>query len=230
MPSYITCAHRGQRRTFARAASLLVVSTLAGLLFTSVQPAPAQAQQVNLVDWIGQVVTDIDLYWGGEFNTAGAVYLPPRWVAFGQPVLTACGVMSQLTGPRYCDMDGTLYVDTTFVGVRYARVGDFAAAIVLAHEVGHHVQNLLGINRLGLLPVQLELNADCLGGMWASNLSYQGRLEPGDVQESVFATASAGDPAGVPWFDPRAHGSPQDRARWLLRGYTAPDVAACNTW
>lgn len=184
---------------------------------------------------------------------AGIAYDPPRLVMFSQEVRSGCGLAGSATGPFYCPSDETIYIDTSFFGEMDRRLGgggDFAYAYVIAHEVGHHVENELGLlgavrerqqaasqSEANALSVRIELMADCLAGVWAHHAEARWSvLEPGDVEEAVSTAAAIGDDrlqesAGgrvVP--DSFTHGSSEQRRDWLVRGLESGEIAACDTF
>jgi hypothetical protein len=178
-------------------------------------------------------------------------YRPPRLVLFTDAVDSACGMGTAATGPFYCPGDDRVYIDLGFLSEleRLGAPGDFAFAYVIAHEVGHHVQNLLGKaqkvhaaqERLGQvegnkLSVMLELQADCYAGVWAADAAPRLNLNPGDVEEGLRAATAIGDDRlqrqaqGVVVPDAFTHGSSEQRVRWLKRGMEAGDPGACDTF
>jgi uncharacterized protein len=191
--------------------------------------------------------------WSEIFSAGGAAYDPPTLVLFSETVQSACGLGTAATGPFYCPPDQNLYLDTSFFEelARMGAPGDFAAAYVIGHEVGHHVQNLLGtaddVRRLqaqggseadaNRLQVAMELQADCYAGVWAHHANRrQSVLEPGDVEEGLSAAAAIGDDtlqrrAGRA-VRPEAftHGSSEQRRHWLEAGLRTGDFAACDTF
>lgn len=183
-------------------------------------------------------------------DQVGAQYSAPVLVLFSGQTSSPCGGASGATGPFYCPADQKAYLDTQFFATLSQRLGakgDFAAAYVIAHEVAHHVQNELGIlgkvhqarqqssqTAANALTVRLELQADCLSGVWASHV--EGLLEPGDVEEALNAARQIGDDtlqrnAGrVPQPHTFTHGTSEQRARWFATGYDAGEIAACDTF
>jgi predicted metalloprotease len=231
MSSAPTIIHRFKQPPRTLSLSVFWVLVCASMLIFAAEPVPAIAQRQDpFNDWLDNVVFDVNTYWQGMLNSVGYVYVPADWVAFNRPISTGCGRATSSSGPFYCRKDGTVYLETDFIKSQYRNVGDFAAAIVVAHEIGHHIQVQVGITSSISRTILLELNADCLAGMWAGYVGYQDRLDPGDLRASVFGTAMAGDPAGTAWTAPGAHGTPSERAEWLLRGYSANDISGCNTW
>jgi uncharacterized protein len=191
--------------------------------------------------------------WGRVFDEAGSRYEPPRLVLFDEAVDSACGFTSSAVGPFYCPADRKVYLDLSFFAElerRFDAPGDFAQAYVIAHEVGHHVQNLLGIMdqvtrgqraarsqaRANALSVRLELQADCFAGVWASRANRERQiLEPGDIEEGLRAAAAIGDDRlqglGQGYVQPESwtHGSSEQRATWLRRGLESADPEACRS-
>ena len=191
--------------------------------------------------------------WAQLFSEQGAQYMPATLVLFEGATHTACGVGQSATGPFYCPADGRVYIDLDFFRTmreRFNVEGEFAQAYVIAHEVGHHVQNLLGISdqvhaarqgvseaRGNALSVRLELQADCFAGVWANRTDQRARiLEQGDVETALNAASAIGDDAlqkqarGVVVPDSFTHGSSAQRVRWFRRGLDSGDVADCNTF
>ena len=173
-------------------------------------------------------------------------YSPPRLVVFSGQVNTACGFSSAATGPFYCPGDRQLYLDFDFFNElrrEFRAPGDFAQAYVIAHEVGHHVQNLLGtmdkMERSGggsRLSVALELQADCYAGIWANYAQKQGVVETGDAEEALRAASAVGDDMiqrrtqGYVVPESFTHGSAQQRMQWLTRGMQSGDMRQCETF
>jgi len=187
------------------------------------------------------------------FANRGSRYTPPRLVLFSGAVESACGYAEAAVGPFYCPPDSQVYLDLTFfdeLEQRFGAPGDFAQAYVIAHEVGHHVQNLLGVSRKvsGMqrqvsredandLSVRLELQADCFAGVWGKIANREREwLEPGDVEEGLAAAAAIGDDTllhragGALQPESWTHGSSQMRGRWLRRGLESGDLDACDTF
>ena len=198
-----------------------------------------------------RVLATTEAVWGQVFpEQLGRDYDPPVLVLFSGVTQSPCGGASGATGPFYCPSDRKAYLDTAFfetLSRQLGAKGDFAAAYVIAHEVAHHVQNELGIlpevNRMrqsvdkaqaNALTVRLELQADCLSGVWARNVD--GLLEPGDVEEALNAARRIGDDylqkrAGrVPQPHTFTHGTSEQRAGWFARGYENGDPGACDTF
>jgi len=191
--------------------------------------------------------------WRRKFTEKGGEYQLPRLVLFSDQVASACGFNSAAVGPFYCPADQKVYIDLSFfsdLDNRFAAPGDFAQAYVIAHEVGHHVQNLLGISgkvhaargrqseeEANAMSVRLELQADCLAGVWAHDANRATQLlEAGDVEEGLAAAAAIGDDRlqreaqGYTVPESWTHGSSEMRARWLRRGLEGGDASACDTF
>jgi predicted metalloprotease len=190
--------------------------------------------------------------WTDIFSASGEQYVPPRLTIFSDAVSTACGYNSSAVGPFYCPPDQRVYLDTSFFSdlARMGGPGDFAQAYVIGHEVGHHVQNLLGTanqvramqqrggqSEANRLQVLMELQADCYAGVWANHANRTHQfLEPGDVDEGLAAAAAIGDDrmqknagrAVTP--ESFTHGTSQQRKQWLETGLETGDPNACNTF
>jgi uncharacterized protein len=212
---------------------------------TEVDPSDPTGQFVDAVQ------DDIQITWQEEFQRAGKTYTPTQVVLFRGSTQTGCGLGSTDTGPFYCPLDRHVYLDTGFfkeLEQRFGASGDFAEAYVIAHEIGHHVQTLLGINQqvqqaaqndpsqANQLSIRMELQADCLAGVWAHSANARGVLEQGDLQEALNAAAAVGDDrvqASVNGrIDPETwtHGSAEQRVRWLQRGFNTGNPDQCDTF
>ena len=233
------------------------VSTGGGLDGIGGQPAVDPGTSVDLsnegdlVEFMGYVLNDANDLWEDTFARSGQPYTRAPLVLFEGGVQSGCGAASSQTGPFYCPADGKVYLDTDFfrdLSDRFGAPGDFAQAYVIAHEIGHHVQTQTGIesqvrqlqqqdpSRRNDLSVRMELQADCLAGVWAQSVYQQGDLEEGDLQEGLEAAAAVGDDriqasagAGV---NPETwtHGSAAQRAQWFDTGFRSGDPAACDTF
>jgi uncharacterized protein len=217
---------------------------------------PAQTQAAPKNDEVGQfaaaVLGSTEDAWGDVFRRAGVRYREPKLVLFSDAVRSACGVSGSSTGPFYCPGDNNLYLDTAFfreLKTEFKASGDFAEAYVIAHEVGHHVQNLLGTmakvaqaqerasqSQANQLSVRLELQADCFAGIWAKYAQGKGLLEPGDIEEALRAASAVGDDQiqrraqGYVVPESFTHGSAKDRMSWFSQGFKTGDVRQCNTF
>jgi predicted metalloprotease len=211
----------------------------------------SNADDDDMRQFVGFVVDDIQDTWTGIFRSAGRAYQPTTLVLFTGGTVSGCGPASSATGPFYCPRDGKVYLDLDFfreLRSRFGAPGDFAQAYVIAHEFGHHVQNLLGINEevsraqqqnpanANPLSVRLELQADCLAGVWAHSAYRENLLEPGDVEEGLAAAAAVGDDriqASIQGrIDPESwtHGSAEQRQAWFTRGFESGDPNSCDTF
>jgi len=213
-------------------------------------PDPAQAE---LADMTSVVLASTEDVWRELFAARGAAYVEPRLVLFRDEVDSACGSATAAVGPFYCPGDSKVYLDLTFfdeLSQRFGAPGDFAQAYVIAHEVGHHVQNLLGVSdkvsaaqqRLAQgeangLSVRLELQADFYAGVWAHHAQrLQDLLEPGDMDEALAAATAIGDDTlqreaqGRVVPDSFTHGTSEQRAAWFKRGFQTGDMAAGDTF
>lgn len=216
-------------------------------------PVSRSPEEEKLVDFVSVVLADTEDTWKGLFRQMGGTYQEPKLVLFSGAVDSACGYAQAAMGPFYCPADRKVYIDLSFyedLKYRHNAPGDFAQAYVLAHEVGHHVQNLLGISNKvhqmqqqvsktqgNQLSVMLELQADCFAGVWANHADRQRQiLEQGDVEEALNAATSIGDDRlqrqaqGYVVPDSFTHGSSQQRVRWFSQGLKTGDIEQCNTF
>lgn len=219
---------------------------------TSVDSGQAGSGGDEVADFVSVVLADTEDTWGQLFQTAGSRYTPPKLVLYDDAVRSACGMNTAAVGPFYCPLDSKIYLDLSFLNdlKQLGASGDFAFAYVVAHEVGHHVQNLMGVSQkvqqaraqsdkitANRLSVMLELQADCFAGVWAF-YAHRDRqmLEPGDLEEGLAAAAAVGDDrlqrrtgrAVAP--DAFTHGSAEQRVYWFSRGFKSGDVNQCNTF
>lgn len=236
-------------------------STLLGLLNGDNQAvtAPTQGTPVTgtsndpQVDFVRAVLGETEDVWGAYFKNQGKTYTPPKLVLFSDRVASACGMASSAAGPFYCPGDQKVYIDLTFyrqLATQFGAPGDFARAYVIAHEVGHHVQNLLGItdkadqaeHRTGKVgankvSVLVELQADCFAGVWASQANQARKiLQPGDLESGLQAASSVGDDTlqkreqGTVVPDSFTHGTSAQRESWFRRGFDAGKIDNCDTF
>lgn len=212
------------------------------------------AADQQAAEFVSVTLGDTEKVWADVFEKElGATYTPTTLVLFKGATQSACGGASAQTGPFYCPNDKKVYLDTDFFATLARQLGaggDFAAAYVVAHEVGHHVQDELGIlekansvrqqsseEESNAISVMIELQADCFSGVWARYAADKlGTLEPGDIQEAVNAAQQIGDDtlqrnAGqTPMPDSFTHGTSQQRQKWLATGYKAGTIRACDTF
>lgn len=218
------------------------------------QTRPLTAEDEAWGEFVSVVLADTEEIWAPILpQQAGIAYVEPSLVLFRGAVQSACGGASSAMGPFYCPGDQKVYLDTDFFDMMASRMGaggDFAYAYVIAHEVGHHVQNLTGtlgeVNRLrgrisqqqsNQLSVLTELQADCYAGLWARHAQERfGTLEEGDLEEATRAAEAVGDDviqanAGrTPVPDSFTHGTAEQRREWLMRGFNSGDMAQCDTF
>ncbi|WP_189006629.1 KPN_02809 family neutral zinc metallopeptidase [Deinococcus malanensis] len=214
------------------------------------QGQPATDEDYEFVD---RILGSTNQVWGGIFQQAGRAYTRPTLQLFTQGTRSGCGQASSAVGPFYCPLDNKIYIDTSFFQTMQRRLGgggDFAYAYVIAHEVGHHIQNELGIadqverqqrsarseaeqNSYG---VRLELQADCFAGVWGNRVQSQANITTEDVQEAVRTAEAIGDDnlqrqsQGYVVPDSFTHGSSQQRVNWFMRGYESGDANKCDTF
>ena len=213
-----------------------------------------QTQQSNdeSVVFVRKILGETEDAWNGIFAAAGERYVEPKLVLFSGGVSSACGMASAATGPFYCPSDQKVYLDTAFfedMRTQFDAAGDFAQAYVIAHEVGHHVQNLTGVlpqfnrqrqsmseSEANAMSVRVELQADCYAGIWGRYTDQKGILERGDIEEALNAAAQIGDDAlqkrsqGYVVPDSFTHGTSEQRAKWFRRGFDTGKVSACDTF
>ena len=205
----------------------------------------------NTDDFVATVLADTEDVWTKRFAAAGETYPAPTLVLFNGAAASACGNASSASGPFYCPSDRKLYIDLTFFQQLQGQLnspGDFAQAYVVAHEVGHHIQNITGVlprfdearrgvsaSEANAMSVRIELQADCYAGIWAHDTQGAGYIEAGDIDEALNAAQQIGDDTlqkesqGYVVPDSFNHGSAVQRQTWFRRGYEGGDIAACDT-
>lgn len=216
-------------------------------------PVEISAEEQELAEFVSVVLADTEDVWEKTFQEMGMTYRPPKLVLFSGQVQSACGFASAASGPFYCPGDEKVYIDLSFCEVlerRFGAQGDFAIAYVIAHEVGHHVQNLLGIlgevqtqqqrmnqTDANAMTVKLELQADFLSGYWAHHAQRMfDILETGDLEEALRAASAVGDDAiqmktqGRVVPDDFTHGTSQQRMSWFRRGFETGDLNQGDTF
>ena len=235
---------------------LTLLGMLAGdPMTTQQQQAPAQGPPADdpMAQFVSVVLADTEDVWHGVFSQRGGQYREPTLVLFRGTTTTACGVGQAAMGPFYCPADQKVYIDLDFYETLRSRLGapgDFAQAYVIAHEVGHHVQNLLGVSEKvqqarsrmseaqgNELSVRTELQADCLAGVWANHAERaRSILEQGDIEEAMNAAGQIGDDAlqrrtqGQVVPDSFTHGTSRQRVTWFRRGIETGDIQQCDTF
>jgi predicted metalloprotease len=220
---------------------------------TSGQPVPVDPAQDETKHFVSVILADTEDIWSEQFRQQGREYRDPKLVLFNGEVESACGYASAAVGPFYCPADQQLYLDLSFLDelkTRFNVPGDFPAAYVIAHEVGHHVQNLLGTTEqvdamrgklgekeMNKLSVRLELQADFYAGVWAHYAdATKGVLEPGDIEEAITAANAIGDDRlqreaqGRVVPDSFTHGTSEQRMRWFRKGYETGDISQGDTF
>jgi predicted metalloprotease len=219
-----------------------------------VQQETAPAANDERTDFVRAVLGSTEDVWGGVFRAGGQQYPAPKLVLFSGGVQSACGAASSAMGPFYCPGDQQVYLDLDFfreMATRFEAAGEFAQAYVIAHEVGHHMQNVLGVMRqvdqaarggapmqgAGGLSVRQELQADCFAGVWANHAQQKYNwLEAGDIEAALNAANQIGDDAlqrrarGHVVPDSFTHGSSAERVRWFKAGFTGGDLRNCDTF
>ena len=211
------------------------------------------AEENKKADFVSTVLADTEDTWGAIFREKGGRYQEPKLVLFSGMVESACGAASAAVGPFYCPGDRKVYIDLDFyddLKNKLGAPGDFAQAYVIAHEIGHHVQNLLGISdqmqklraklpetEYNKYQVKLELQADCFAGIWANHANRARHIiEPGDIDEALNAASMIGDDRlqkrarGYVTPDSFTHGTSAQRVAWFKRGYEHGDLESCNTF
>jgi predicted metalloprotease len=225
-----------------------------GAAVSQQQAPPGAAPTDPAAMFVSTVLADTEDVWRPVFQASQASYQEPKLVLFRGAVPTACGTGESAMGPFYCPGDSKVYIDLDFfdtLSQRMGAPGDFAQAYVVAHEVGHHIQNLLGVTakmdalrargareaQINAMSVRVELQADCLAGVWAHH-SQKGKnwLEQGDIEEAMNAAAKIGDDAlqrqstGRVRPESFTHGSSAQRQTWFRRGLDSGSMAQCNTF
>jgi uncharacterized protein len=219
---------------------------------TPPSPSSGSAARDETKEFIVRIVGDTEDTWKKLFGQLGSEYHPPRLVLFRGAVDSACGLASSAVGPFYCSADSRVYLDRSFfeaLAQRFGAPGEFARAYVIAHEIGHHVQNQLGITekagqqrarageaRSNAVSVSIELQADCFAGVWGHFAQQRNLLEPGDMESGLAAAAAIGDDRlqrqsqGHVAPESFTHGSSAQRVRWFRAGLDSGDVRQCDTF
>jgi predicted metalloprotease len=235
--------------------SLIINQTVqqGGEMVSTSQPYSGSPTENHLAEFVSVVLADTEDTWHQLFRRMNGTYREPTLVLFTGAVESACGFAQSATGPFYCPADENVYIDLSFyqeLKQGFHASGDFAQAYVIAHEIGHHVQNILGIatkvhqlrNRVSKaesnqLSVMMELQADCLAGVWAYHADRSRRiLEEGDIEEGLNAASAIGDDRlqrqarGYVTPDSFTHGSSAQRVRWFQKGIASGDIDQCNTF
>lgn len=215
------------------------------------QPQRSAAED-EMASFVKVVLAETEDVWGTIFKNAGQSYPQPKLVLFSDQVRSACGSASSATGPFYCPGDQKVYIDLGFyqeLRTRFEAPGDFAQAYVIAHEVGHHIQNVTGIlpkfnemrrsmsaTEANKMSIRVELQADCYAGVWGHYTNQKGLLDNGDLDEALNAATQIGDDAlqrrtqGYVVPDSFNHGTSAQRKRWFAKGFASGKVGACDTF
>ncbi|MEN0000821.1 MAG: neutral zinc metallopeptidase [Pseudomonadota bacterium] len=219
---------------------------------TTQAPSPGVTRNDPQTVFISRVLAETEDVWNGIFQAEGRTYPEPTLVLFERQVASACGRASSSSGPFYCPADRKIYIDLAFfdqLANRFNASGDFAQAYVVAHEVGHHIQNIIGVlprfNQMrrrmsqaeqNAMSVRVELQADCFAGIWGHYTEQRGLLERGDLQEALNAAAQIGDDAiqlrtrGFIVPESFSHGTSEQRRTWFLRGFESGRFSECDTF
>ncbi len=234
-------------------------STILGLLSNMEQPASSQVAarkppaEDEMARFVGKILGSTEETWAQVFQENNARYREPKLVLFSDATPTACGTGQSAMGPFYCPADQKVYIDLSFyrdLKERFRAPGEFAQAYVIAHEVGHHIQHLLGISEkvreaqrgtgsagANALSVRLELQADCFAGIWGHRAdAAKGIIEPGEVEQALTAAAAIGDDRLQQQTQGRiapesfTHGTSEQRMRWFRRGLDSGDLRQCDTF
>ena len=217
-------------------------------------PPPTEAElavEEDQVQFVSFILDDAQNTWRQQLSQGGATYQDANLVLFRDAVESACGMGQSAMGPFYCPADHKVYIDLAFytdLRERFGAEGDFAQAYVIAHEIGHHVQTLLGIDsqvrgaqqqnpgNRNELSIRMELQADCLAGVWGHSAAARGHLDPGDVEEGLNAAAAIGDDriqrssGGRVSPESWTHGSSEQRVTWFRRGMESGNMDVCDTF
>ncbi|MEW7006429.1 neutral zinc metallopeptidase [Lentilitoribacter sp. EG35] len=220
--------------------------------FETTQSQSSTAEQDEMTQFVRTVLAETEDVWNGIMKSEGVDYPEPTLVSFRGRVNSACGTASSATGPFYCPGDSQVYIDLSFydeLARKFGAAGDFAQAYVLAHEVGHHVQNVIGVlpkfNQMrrsmskveeNRMSVRVELQADCFAGIWAHFTAQKGLLERGDIEEALNAANQIGDDTlqkrsqGFVVPESFNHGTSEQRKNWFTRGFETGKLASCDTF
>lgn len=230
----------------------LFVGTQSQQVQQSSTPRASTAQNDEAAQFVSTILAETEDTWGAIFAQSGQTYQPPKLVLYEDQVRSACGVNSAASGPFYCPGDYQIYIDLSFLNdlKQMGASGDFAFAYVIAHEVGHHIQNIVGIAsdvrqqqaraskaKANALSVNMELQADCFAGIWINHTERRNAiLEAGDIEEGIRAAEAVGDDtimrrAGrAPRRENFTHGSSQERIQWFQQGMKTGSIQACQTF
>jgi uncharacterized protein len=239
------------RQNFFQLLNMVPADTSVTTPGTSTGSAERSPEEERLAQFVSFVLDDTQDTWTKLLPAAGVQYERARLVLFRDAIESACGFAESASGPFYCPEDGKVYIDLGFyedLKRRFGAGGDFAQAYVIAHEIGHHVQRLIGIEQrvremqardprqANALSVRMELQADCFAGVWGHSTEQRNILEQGDIEEGLNAAAAIGDDRiqrmtrGRVSPESFTHGSSADRVQWFKRGFDSGDLKACDTF
>ncbi|WP_379146014.1 neutral zinc metallopeptidase [Paenibacillus sp. sgz500992] len=229
-----------------------ILGNLTSSVTNSSAPYEQTAEEQELSEFVSVVLADTEEVWGEIFKQQGMTYEDPTLVMYSGSVDSACGTATSAVGPFYCPGDAKLYIDLSFydeLQQRFQAPGDFAMAYVIAHEVGHHVQTLLGTSKqlnslrqslsekeFNKYQVRFELQADYLAGVWANHAQGMNLLEEGDLEEALTAASAVGDDTiqkqaqGYAVPDSFTHGSSEQRKRWFYKGFNSGTIEGGDTF
>jgi predicted metalloprotease len=219
---------------------------------TSSEPGSGSVRNDEMRQFVATVLAETEDVWNGIFQANGLTYQEPQLTLFDGQIRSACGFASSASGPFYCPADKKVYLDTSFfrqLSQQFGASGDFAEAYVIAHEVGHHVQNLIGVlpkfnqmrqrmseSEANHMSMQVELQADCFAGVWGHYTAQKGILEEGDLEEALNAAQQIGDDTlqkrtqGYVVPETFNHGTSAQRQKWFARGYQSGKLSDCDTF
>ena len=221
-------------RTARTCGSAIAIALVVLGAVVSTKPSPASAELSTVEEVVDYMVPFLDQYWYAVFTNAGQPYYSPNAISYYNtwdqpgPTMSACGELAT-NNAFYCWTDWSIYLDYTFLDAQLWTYGDFAVAAVVAHEWGHHVEQVIGMSSAAFYSVQLELFADCLAGAASAALDSAGALEAGDLDEAYALALTIGDPIGTDAASAGAHGTPDQRIESFMGGYLYGDPAVCGT-
>lgn len=219
---------------------------------TSTESGSGSVRNDEMRQFVATVLAETEDVWNGIFKASGLTYEEPKLTLFDGQIRSACGFASSASGPFYCPADRKVYLDTSFfrqLSQQFGASGDFAEAYVVAHEVGHHVQNLIGVlpkfnqmrqrmseSEANHMSMQVELQADCFAGVWGHYTAQKGIVEEGDLEEALNAAQQIGDDTlqkrmqGYVVPETFNHGTSAQRQKWFARGYRSGKLSDCDTF
>jgi uncharacterized protein len=209
------------------------VGTASATASATAAPIVNAPQDITVEEYYRAVASDLDAKWAGGFGAEGLPYSSPNLEFYSgtSAPATNCGPLTYLSS-FYCPPEQIIYFKTDLnLEQAYQFGGHFVMAWIAAHEWAHHVQNLLGVRKgENAWSIEVELHADCLAGVWANSVYYEGLLEPGDIEAAIAYLSNTGDFPGMSPYDPNAHGTPEQQVEWFLHGYQTGDPGQCQTY